>query len=144
MKSGNPGDYGSGFFGHAVNTGTYLVDHPEFGWLAFGGNLDWKEDWVTVKPLDSARSRFYLAPLGLWLTLDAGMLNEVRYNSITQEVELLIDGSEYTPRARLNVSQPAKIKGVGTIAPVEDLRSERGAYVIPLDQGREKVRLSSR
>ena len=32
------GDYGPNFFGHAWNTATYIVDHPEFGWVAFGGN----------------------------------------------------------------------------------------------------------
>jgi hypothetical protein len=32
------GDSGPGLFGHAVNTGTYLVDHLEFGGQAFGGN----------------------------------------------------------------------------------------------------------
>ena len=34
------GDYGPNFFGHAVNTATYIVDHPEFGWQAFGGNIE--------------------------------------------------------------------------------------------------------
>ena len=33
------GDNGPNFFGHAWNTATYIVRHPEFGWLAFGGNL---------------------------------------------------------------------------------------------------------
>jgi dipeptidyl aminopeptidase/acylaminoacyl peptidase len=27
------GDYGPNFFGHAWNTATYVVDHPQFGWL---------------------------------------------------------------------------------------------------------------
>ena len=30
------GDYGPNFFGHALNTATYVIDHPEFGWQAFG------------------------------------------------------------------------------------------------------------
>jgi len=33
------GDNGPNFFGHAWNTATYIVDHPEFGWLAFRGNI---------------------------------------------------------------------------------------------------------
>jgi hypothetical protein len=60
---GYSGDYGSGFFGHAVNTGTYVIDHPEFGWLTFGGNLEHSENWITVEPLNSARSQFYLVNL---------------------------------------------------------------------------------
>jgi len=33
---GYSGDYGPNFFGHAFNTATYIVQSPEFGWLAFG------------------------------------------------------------------------------------------------------------
>jgi hypothetical protein len=69
---GYSGDYGPNFLGHVINTGTYVVNHPEFGWLAFGGNLQEDGNWIEVEPLDSARSRFYLAPVGLWLTLGAG------------------------------------------------------------------------
>jgi hypothetical protein len=29
---GYSGDYGPNFFGHAFNTATYVVNHPEFGW----------------------------------------------------------------------------------------------------------------
>ena len=32
------GDYGPNFFGHALNTATYVINHPEFGWQSFGGN----------------------------------------------------------------------------------------------------------
>jgi len=34
-----------------------------------------------VKPLDSFRKRVYLAPYGLWLTFDAGLLEKVGINS---------------------------------------------------------------
>ena len=34
------GDYGMGFYGHAIASATYLVQDPTFGWLAFGGNLE--------------------------------------------------------------------------------------------------------
>ncbi len=33
------GDYAQNFFGHSVSTATYLIDHPDFGWQAFGGNV---------------------------------------------------------------------------------------------------------
>ena len=29
------GDHGLGFFGHAMNVGSYAVAHPTFGWLCF-------------------------------------------------------------------------------------------------------------
>jgi hypothetical protein len=64
------GDYGPNFFGHAWNTATYLVEHPEFGWVAFGGNVKVHNGIVTLTPRDSSRSRIFIAPVGLWLTLD--------------------------------------------------------------------------
>src|SRR3546814_15206072 len=33
------GDYGMGFYGHAIASATYVVDHPTFGWLGFGGDV---------------------------------------------------------------------------------------------------------
>lgn len=36
---GRTGDYGLSFIGHAYNAATHLVDHPELGWLACGGNV---------------------------------------------------------------------------------------------------------
>lgn len=140
-NDGYSGDYGSGFFGHAINTGTYITDHPEFGWLAFGGNLAKNEEWVQVKPMDSARSRVYLAPIGAWLTLDVGKFEEVRYNSSTKQVELSLIGSEYTPQFRLNIDQPIRQKGDSTITLSKDYVYERGAYVIPLDEGQKTVNI---
>ncbi len=150
---GYSGDYGPGFLGHAINTATYVVNDPEFGWLAFGGNLreggsgtsggdpgegtggasegDEAGAVVRVTPLDAARSRVYLAPPGLWLTLDAGTF---------EAVELLADGVRVTlsaatstlRNARLRVEQPAAVEGVGRIVPTGSYEMERGAYVVPL------------
>jgi hypothetical protein len=62
------GDNGPNFFGHAWNTATYVVDQPDFGWLAFGGNVKVEGVQVEVTPLDSFRTRIYLAPMGLcWM-----------------------------------------------------------------------------
>jgi hypothetical protein len=33
------GDYGMGFYGHAIAAATYLVRDPQLGWLGFGGDL---------------------------------------------------------------------------------------------------------
>jgi len=82
------GDYGPNFFGHAWNTATYVIDHPQFGWLAFGGNVKTEGNTVKVSPLDSSRSRVYLASLGLWITLDAGNFDTVEVNSKTGVVRV--------------------------------------------------------
>jgi hypothetical protein len=56
------GDNGPNFFGHAWNTATYIVRHPEFGWLAFGGNISADAGKISVVPLDSFQTRLYVAP----------------------------------------------------------------------------------
>jgi len=137
------GDYGPNFFGHAWNTAAYLVDHPQFGWLAFGANVHREGDKVTLLPLDSSRSRVYLAPLGLWLTLDAGTFESVEMNSRTGAVRVeLARATPFTPAARLRVEQPAKGKA-GTYRPVETLKSERDAWLVPLGQTATWVDLKS-
>ncbi len=138
------GDYGPNFFGHASNTGTYVVNHPEFGWLAFGGNLRDDGGKITVTPLDSFRMRVYLAPIGLWLTLDAGKFESVEFNSKTGAVRVGLDAATAdTPGALLRVEEPAKIAGVGPYRPATTYQSERGGYKIPLGKSTTWVELTS-
>ena len=114
---------------------TYLIDHPEFGWQVFGGNLTQSGRTLKVQPLDSFRMRVYLAPVGLWLTLDAGTFDSVELNTRTGNVRVALSPeTEYTNQARLRVEQPAKVMGVGNYVPTQQLTQERGAYVIPLKQ----------
>jgi hypothetical protein len=134
------GDYGSGFWGHAANTATYLINDPALGWIAFGGNIEKKGGTITVIPLDSFRSRLYLAPIGLWLTLDAGKFERAIFDSRTGSVRLTLDAAdEFTPEARLRIEQPAKLPGVGTYRPAAASKLERGAYVVPLKSAATEI-----
>jgi Family of unknown function (DUF5695) len=136
------GDNGPNFFGHAFNTATYIVHHPEFGWVAFGGNAKVDGDVVKVTPLDSFRTRVYVASAGLWLTLDAGRFEIVEVNSKTGAVRVgLSAATPFTPAARLRIEQPAKLQGVGIYHPAKPLKLERDAYVIPLERGTSWVAL---
>jgi len=54
-----------------------LENLSDFGWQSFGGNAGVSGNWVNVQPLDSFRQRVYIAPLGLWLTLDAGTFEKI-------------------------------------------------------------------
>jgi Family of unknown function (DUF5695) len=132
---GYSGDYGPNFFGHAFNTATYVINHPEFGWQAFGGNVKTEGDWVKVQPLDSFRMRVYVAPRGLWLTLDAGTFESVEVNTRNHAIRIgLSPQSSNTREARLHVEQPAKSLGVGTYHPRQPLGTERDAYTVRLGQ----------
>jgi hypothetical protein len=135
MLAGDPysGDYGSGFWGFAVNTATYVVHDPALGWLCFGGALNENHGEVDIVPLDAARSRFYLAPAGLWITLDAGRIRKVQFDPRTGAIRLTLDpANEVTPVARLRLEQPAAIAGVGLYQLTEPVQRERGAFVVPL------------
>jgi hypothetical protein len=127
------GDFGPNFFGHAWNTGTYVIQHPEFGWQAFGGNLKVEGDSVEIIPLDSFRKRCYIAPLGLWLTLDAGCFKSLTVDVDDRTVRVGLDpATDYLKTARLRVEQPAMVHGVQEFNPASSVRVERNAYLVPL------------
>jgi hypothetical protein len=132
-NDGITGDYGSGFFGYAVNTSSYILKHPEFGWLTFGGNLNKRGNTINVKLTTAAKSSVYIAPAGLWITLDAGTIDALDYNTSNGEIHLKLNkANEYTPNAVLRLAQPAKINGVGIYSVKGNPKKERGAYLLPL------------
>ncbi len=129
------GDYGPNFFGHALNTATYIVNSSQYGWLAFGGNLKVESSKVLITPLDSFRTRVYLAPVGLWLTLDSGCFDSVEFDPTTGKVSIALSAAtKSTPVARLRIEQPAVIRGVGKYGPRKPLSRERGAFVVSLKE----------
>ena len=140
------GDYGPNFFGHAVNSATYVINHPDFGWQALGGNVRESGGWVNVQALDSLRRRVYIAPLGLYLTLDAGTFESVSINPTTKAVSVkLSPAAPFTPRALLRIEQPARVAGVGTYQPARTQQpSERGAFVVTLGNAPVQLELISK
>jgi hypothetical protein len=138
------GDYGPNFFGHAVNTATYIIHHPEFGWQAFGGNVKEDGDWVRVQVRDSLRKRVYIASRSLWLTLDAGAFDSVEVNTRTAQVRVGLAGAgAYGHTARLRVEQQGPKTDFGPFHPISPLKSERDAYVVPLGRGTTWVKLTA-
>jgi hypothetical protein len=136
------GDNGPNVFGHAWNTATYIVRHPEFGWLAFGGNIKTEGDIVKVTPLDSFRTRVYVASLRLWLTLDAGKFKNIEVNSKTGAVRVGLDAATpFTPSARLHIERPGQVKS-RAYQPVKALASERDAWIEPLGKETTWVELA--
>jgi len=137
------GDYGPNFFGVATNAATYLVQHPEFGWQAFGGNVRVDGDWIKLKPLDAFGRRIFVAPRGLWLELDSAKFETVEVHSKTHAVRIgLSAASPIEPLARLRVEQPAKLAGIGNYRVKETFVNERGAFTIPLQRTTRWVELT--
>ncbi|UTN03185.1 DUF5695 domain-containing protein [Flavobacterium bizetiae] len=117
------GDYGSGFFGYAVNTATFITNEKDLGWLAFGGNLKEKGDEVEVAITTAAKSKVFIGAKKIWLTLDAGTFQKVSYNTKTGAITITLDPkTAYTPDAYLRIDQNVKL-------PYEKVR---GAYKIAL------------
>ena len=142
---GYSGDYGPNFFGHAMNSATYIVNHPEFGWQSFGGNVQIKGDLVKIIPLDSLRQRIYIAPLGLWLTLDAGKFAEIEINQKTNSVRVgFAPKNLNTKQARLRLEQPAKIDRIGIFHPTKTLNFEREAFTIPLENATKWIEIKAK
>ncbi len=139
-NDGINGDYGSGFFGYAVNTATYLTRHKDLGWLSFGGNVNEKDNWVTVQPTTAARSAVYIAPAGLWLTLSAGQFDTIAFNTINGQVKVVLAPKDnFTPTAYLKIEQPAEKVNVGTYIVKNGGTKQRGMYVIPLSETTTQV-----
>jgi hypothetical protein len=127
-----------------VNAATYIVQHPEFGWLAFGGNLRRDGDWIKVQPLDAFRQRVYVASLGLWLTLDSGTFESVEINLKTRSVRAGFSKATHsTERALLRIEQPAKVANVGLFRADEKLPTEREALSIKLQPSTTWIELKA-
>ncbi len=137
---GLSGDYGMSFFAHAYSTASYLVDHPTFGWLGFGGNVSTAKGVVTLTPRDSARTRVFVAPAGLWLTLNAGRFEHVSYDPGTGKVGIALAPAEaHTPQAFLDIATTTKDgKPYRLTTPAT---AERGGYAIPLTTDGANVEL---
>ncbi|KAI0073727.1 hypothetical protein K474DRAFT_1677710 [Panus rudis PR-1116 ss-1] len=146
---GYSGDYGPNFVGHALGMGTFIVNHPDFGWQAFGGDLTSTSPTVVVHPRDSLRRRVFIAPLGQLFTLDAGAFAGVEFNPTSKQVTLTItaapegaSSAASAPNGRLVVSQTAAISGVHLVQPTTDLKVDAGAFVVPFSSGRATVVLA--
>jgi hypothetical protein len=81
----------------------------------------------------------FIAPVGLWLTLDAGKVEHVAYNIKSGEIELTLTGGEVSsPQAYLQLEQNKKgfeykVNGNFSI--------QRNRYVIPLSMKKTSLRL---
>ncbi|KII94313.1 hypothetical protein PLICRDRAFT_50293 [Plicaturopsis crispa FD-325 SS-3] len=141
------GDYGPNFVGHALEIGTYLIDHPTFGWQAFGGNVVATSPTVNVLPRDSLRRRIFISPLGTLLTLDAGAFSAFSYDPSAKTLQVTVvpaaEGAinaAAAPHGRLVVEQIVA-GGAGVLVPTGNLTVDAGAYVVPFTSGVAQVML---
>lgn len=133
------GDYGPNFFGHAINTGTFVTHDDAMGWLCFGGNVKESRGIVHTTLLDSSRAHLFIAPVGLWINLDAGKIVSADFDTHRHTVTLhLAEASKYVPTARLHFTQTESNPGTPWQL-ASHTRIDAGDYVIPLDNGETTV-----
>ncbi|MFD1771146.1 DUF5695 domain-containing protein [Sphingobacterium suaedae] len=126
-NDGISGDYGSGFYGYAVNSGSYIIQHPEFGWLAFSGRLREDQTKIHVDLTTAGRSRLFLAAEKLWLTTDAGEMESITYDTASKEIVIQFTKASFVPNVLLNIQTTTGYKLRGT------RQDAQGRYVIPED-----------
>lgn len=135
------GDYGMSFFGHAYATAAYLVNDTTFGYVGFGGIVEKSGNTVRIEPKDAFRKRIYIAPAGLWLTLDAGQFERAEYDTASGRVRVyLAKADRYTPKAYLNVE--TTVAGKPAYQPTLETVRTRGSYVFDLSTAVTVVELS--
>jgi hypothetical protein len=144
---GYSGDYGPNFVGLSLNQGTYIVQHPEFGWQAFGGIITQTSPTVIVQARDAVRRRVFIAPMASLLTLDAGTFSQVEFDPLHKSVRVTVvagTGSTAGAAAKASVGRlvvTQTVQGVDTLKPASTLAVDGGAYSIPFSNGVATVSL---
>lgn len=109
-----------------------------------GGDVAVQGDDLVVTPRDGVRQRAFIAPSGLWLTLDAGKIQSLVWNVKSHTGRLILGpSSSETPRAYLRINQSAIGDLPGNVRPLIPYKQELGAYTIPLSAGVTIVPLSA-
>ncbi|KAK0450413.1 uncharacterized protein EV420DRAFT_753485 [Desarmillaria tabescens] len=145
---GYSGDYGPNFSGHSMGIGMYLIEHPDFGWQAFGGTVtSSSSSSVQVQVKDTGRRKVFIAPIAAMLKLDAGAFTGVTYDPAAHTVVITIANAvgsgAAAPHGRLVVSQTVSGQGgVGVLVPTKSLSVDAGAYTIPFSGSSATVTLS--
>lgn len=139
---GYSGDYGPNFAGLSMGIGTFIVNHPDFGWQAFGGTVTSTSPAVVVQVRDPVRRRVFIAPLGALLSLDAGAFSTISYNPTDKTVAITVTpapdgatGAASAPNARVLVAQTATISGVNLLRPTTSVPTDAGAYTLTYSNG---------
>ncbi|QGP80990.1 DUF5695 domain-containing protein [Sphingobium sp. CAP-1] len=136
------GDYGMGFYGHAIASATYAVQDRDLGWLGFGGKVTGDGATVHIVPQDGARRRLFIAPAGLWITLEAGRIASADYDGASGQVVLTLDPADAaTAKARLLFETTTKD---GKPYAIAGATADRGGYAIPLGAATTRVTLTPR
>ena len=131
------GDYGPNFLGLVLNSGLYLVQDPELGLVAFGGDLVGNGSAVTITPRDAVRRRVYIAQFGTFVEMDAGVVQKVDVDLVNSKATFTlaqgVGGAAAANATVVWVSTPAVQRRVGNMAVTTGgLAKVRGGWQVSL------------
>lgn len=138
-------DYGPGFAALALASGTYVMqdDSTGLGLLAYGGILSRSSnDAIVVEPRDAIRQRVFIGPLGLLVSIDAGIIESLRYSSSgpSASVSVTLSQLEHVPMAQSALLWLETTVGDAQYrVSTEGMEEARGGWTIPFRAERVTV-----
>ncbi|KAG4430052.1 hypothetical protein IFR05_014464, partial [Cadophora sp. M221] len=101
---GISGDYGPNFIGLALGGGTYVAQDSAVGLIAYGGVLTNLGTSVIVQTTDPVRRRVFLGPLGVLISIDAGIIESFSYVPSTGAISV-----QLTLQSSLRQTEPSSV-----------------------------------
>jgi hypothetical protein len=138
---GYSGDYGPNFLALALGSATYVVDDADLGQVAYGGLLTADGTSITVETRDPVRRRVFIGSLGIFITIDAGIISQFSFDQSSGSVTLTLAQLDGVPAAENAIVWVETTAGTAnyTIAGAEEAR---GGWQIPLNGSSSSVTLT--
>ncbi|KAI1179580.1 hypothetical protein F4777DRAFT_574885 [Nemania sp. FL0916] len=141
---GYSGDYGPGFLGMALGSGTYVAQHQTFGTLVYGGSLTSSAGASTVKVTTQGpvRRKVFIGPLGILITTDAGSIDGFSYATDGSSISLTLNQLSGGPSATTAVVWTETTSGSAkyTVSSPSTTQSRQG-WAVPLSSSAVTVQL---
>ncbi|KAF7177792.1 hypothetical protein CNMCM7691_006226 [Aspergillus felis] len=136
------GDYGPNFLGVMLASATYVVEDPDLGLVAYGGNLAVDGQVVAVQPRDAVRQRVYIASMGVYIIASAGWIDQFSFatTNAKQITVRLVPGPSKATSAIVWVESPGTSTQYKVIS---QAKSMRGGWQVQLANGGVEVTIAT-
>ncbi|KZL67426.1 glycoside hydrolase family 43 protein [Colletotrichum incanum] len=140
---GISGDYGPGFLGLALGSGTYVAQDADLGLVAFGGVLESSSGGrVSVTTKDAVRRKVFIGPLGVLISVDAGIIREFSFDAGTRSLSVTLAQLDGVPKAASAVVWVETTAGTGGFkVTTSGIAQARGGWSVPLSGNSVTVQL---
>ncbi|KAH7382038.1 hypothetical protein BKA64DRAFT_749478 [Cadophora sp. MPI-SDFR-AT-0126] len=140
---GISGDYGPNFVGLVLGSGTYVAQDSAVGLVAYGGVLTNLGTSVTVQTTDPVRRRIFLGPLGVLITIDAGIIESFSYVPSTGAISVTLSQLSGVPVAANAVLWTESTTGTRNYSvTTTGIAKVRLGWQIPLSSAKVTVQLA--